>query len=70
MIEHLDNLYAFYGEYTGVRMARKHIAWYSKGQPDGAAFRRRVNRVETIDEQLRMTHGFFDSLSDERELAA
>ncbi len=70
MIEHLDNLYAFYGEYTGVRMARKHIAWYSKGQPDGAAFRRRVNRVETIDEQLRMTHGFFDSLSERRELAA
>ncbi len=70
MIEHLYNLYAFYGEYTGVRMARKHIAWYSKGQPDGAAFRRRVNRVETIDEQLRMTHGFFDSLSERRELAA
>lgn len=70
MIEHLYNLYAFYGEYTGVRMARKHIAWYSKGQPDGAAFRRRVNRVETIDEQLRMTHEFFDSLSERRELAA
>ena len=70
MIEHLYNLYAFYGEYTGVRMARKHIAWYSKGQPDGAAFRQRVNRVETIDEQLRMTHAFFDSLSDRRELAA
>ncbi len=70
MIEHLDNLYAFYGEYTGVRMARKHIAWYSKGQPDGAGFRRRVNRAETIDEQLRMTHAFFDSLSDRRELAA
>ena len=70
MIEHLYNLYAFYGEYTGVRMARKHIAWYSKGQPDGAAFRQRVNRVETIDEQLRMTHAFFDSLSERRELAA
>jgi tRNA-dihydrouridine synthase B len=70
MIEHLYNLYAFYGEYTGVRMARKHIAWYSKGQPDGAAFRQSVNRVESKDEQLRMTHEFFDSLSDERELAA
>ena len=31
MIEHLDNLYAFYGEYTGVRVARKHIAWYARG---------------------------------------
>ena len=38
MIEHLDNLYAFYGEYTGVRVARKHIAWYSKGHRNGAAF--------------------------------
>ena len=70
MIEHLYNLYVFYGEYTGVRMARKHIAWYSKGQPDGAAFRRSVNRVESIDEQLRMTHEFFDSLSERRGLAA
>ena len=70
MIEHLYNLYAFYGEYTGLRMARKHIAWYSKGRPDGAAFRQSVNRVESIDEQLRMTHEFFDSLSDQQELAA
>ncbi|MFQ5645050.1 MAG: tRNA dihydrouridine synthase DusB [Thiogranum sp.] len=70
MIEHLNNLYEFYGEYTGVRVARKHIAWYSKGHPNGAAFRQRVNHSESIDEQLRMTHGFFDSLSDARELAA
>ena len=70
MIEHLYNLYAFYGEYTGLRMARKHIAWYSKGRPDGAAFRQSVNRVESINEQLRMTHEFFDSLSDQQELAA
>ena len=70
MIEHLNNLYAFYGEYTGVRVARKHIAWYSKGQPNGAGFRQRVNRVDTIDEQLRMTHAFFDGLSATREMAA
>jgi tRNA-dihydrouridine synthase B len=35
MVEHLNNLYDFYGEYTGVRVARKHIAWYSKGCPGG-----------------------------------
>ena len=70
MIEHLNNLYAFYGEYTGVRVARKHIAWYSKGQHNGAGFRQRVNRVDTIDEQLRMTHAFFDGLSATREMAA
>ncbi|HHJ15434.1 MAG TPA: tRNA dihydrouridine synthase DusB [Gammaproteobacteria bacterium] len=70
MIEHLNNLYAFYGEYTGVRVARKHIAWYSKGYPHGAAFRRQVNQVESIDEQLRLTHRFFDELSAQRGLAA
>ncbi len=70
MIEHLKNLYQFYGEYTGVRMARKHIAWYSKGQPDGAGFRRRINCVETIDEQLSMTHAFFDVLVARQGMAA
>jgi len=70
MTEHLNNLYAFYGEYTGVRVARKHIAWYSKGYPQGAGFRRQVNRVENIDEQLRLTNAFFDALSAQRGLAA
>ena len=62
MLEHLHNLYAFYGEYTGVRIARKHISWYSKGQRHGAAFRQTINRVETLDEQLRKTKEFFDHL--------
>jgi tRNA-dihydrouridine synthase B len=70
MTEHLNNLYQFYGEYTGVRVARKHIAWYSKGQPDGNAFRQRINRVEKLDEQLAMTHDFFDALVARREMAA
>jgi len=70
MIEHLNNLYAFYGEYTGVRVARKHIAWYSKRQPGGAAFRATINRVESLDEQLRLTHAFFDRLAEKQELAA
>jgi len=70
MIEHLNNLYKFYGEYTGVRVARKHIAWYSKGHHNGAGFRQRVNRVDSIDEQLCMTHAFFDSLSAAQEMAA
>ena len=70
MINHLNNLYAFYGEYTGVRVARKHIAWYSKGQRNGAEFRQRINRVETVAEQLSLTHAFFDELSTTSELAA
>jgi tRNA-dihydrouridine synthase B len=70
MIEHLHNLYDFYGEYTGVRVARKHIGWYSKGQRHGAEFRQRVNRVESVQEQLSMTHAFFDELCARSELAA
>jgi tRNA-dihydrouridine synthase B len=70
MIEHLHNLYDFYGEYTGVRVARKHIAWYSKGQRNGAEFRQRINRVESSEAQLAMTHEFFDALRAESELAA
>ena len=70
MLGHLHNLYSFYGEYTGVRVARKHISWYSKGQARGAHFRNAVNRVETIKQQLAMTHEFFERLAQEEELAA
>ena len=70
MLGHLDNLYEFYGEFTGVRVARKHISWYSKGQSHGGAFRQAVCRVNTIDEQLKMTHEFFERLLDKEEIAA
>lgn len=59
LLAHLQNLYAFYGEYTGVRMARKHISWYSKGLVGGALFRNAVNRVESVGEQLRLAEEFF-----------
>jgi tRNA-dihydrouridine synthase B len=60
--EHLENLYSFYGEYTGVRMARKHVSWYSKGQVNGGKFRDNFNRLETIQEQRASIKEFFDSL--------
>ena len=70
MLGHLQELYAFYGEHVGVRVARKHISWYSKGQPGGSAFRQTVNRVETTGEQLRVTKEFFDRLADTADIAA
>jgi tRNA-dihydrouridine synthase B len=70
MIEHLQNLYDFYGEYTGVRVARKHIAWYSKGQRNGAEFRQRINRVDSAEQQLSMIHAWFDGLGADTEIAA
>ena len=70
LLGHLETLYDFYGEFTGVRVARKHISWYSKGQSHGGAFRRAVCRVNTIDEQLKMTHEFFEQLLEKEEIAA
>ena len=70
LLEHLHNLYEFYGEYTGVRMARKHISWYSKGQRHGAAFRQAVNKCETVEKQLQITKSFFEALLVQEELAA
>jgi tRNA-dihydrouridine synthase B len=70
LLSHLDNLYAFYGEYSGVRMARKHISWYSKGLRDGAAFRHHVNQVESREAQVAMVREFFDRQAQAMELAA
>lgn len=70
LLAHLDNLYRFYGDTTGVRVARKHISWYSKGLVGGAVFRNRVNRAETVAEQLAMVRDFFEHGLERVELAA
>jgi len=70
LLGHLDTLYDFYGEYSGVRMARKHIAWYSKGLRHGAAFRQQANRADEAILQRRLVEEFFDRLIDAEALAA
>jgi tRNA-dihydrouridine synthase B len=67
---HLQNLYAFYGEYLGIRVARKHIAWYSKTLPGSALFRNNVNNSNTAEEQLSMIDDFFDQLIINKGMAA
>ncbi|MBF0471782.1 MAG: tRNA dihydrouridine synthase DusB [Gammaproteobacteria bacterium] len=69
LLQHLDNLYTFYGERTGVLMARKHISWYSKGARNGGSFRQRVNRITTSSEQLTLVEQFFSD-SDGNGVAA
>ncbi|MEO6353487.1 MAG: tRNA-dihydrouridine synthase, partial [Burkholderiaceae bacterium] len=59
MIAHLRAHYAFYGDYLGVRTARKHIGWYVRDLPGGEAFRQRMNRMEAIDAQLEALNTFF-----------
>jgi tRNA-dihydrouridine synthase B len=55
---HLEELYTFYGEFTGVRVARKHISWYTKGLAGSAAFRHAMNQFETAAEQRRAVDDF------------
>ena len=67
MNEHLEDHYAFYGEFTGVRTARKHIGWYTRGLSGANAFRHRMNTLDTTREQLLAVNAFFDeqqALSD------
>ncbi len=69
LVGHLEDLYAFYGELPGVRIARKHLGWYAKDRPENAAFRSVVNGTDCAQTQLRLTREYFDSLT-ERPLAA
>jgi tRNA-dihydrouridine synthase B len=63
MAEHLRTHYAFYGEYMGVRTARKHIGWYVRDLPGGEQFRQSMNRLEHCDQQLAAVDAFFESQS-------
>ena len=63
---HLREHYAFYGEFMGVRTARKHIGWYVEDLVDGEAFRQQMNKLETCEEQLAAVNMFFDSRPTER----
>lgn len=65
LIDHLHELYHFYGEYSGVRIARKHISWYTRGLAGSAAFRHAMNRLATVEEQLAATQQFFAELADQ-----
>ncbi|HEY5622433.1 MAG TPA: tRNA dihydrouridine synthase DusB [Gammaproteobacteria bacterium] len=63
IVSHLDSLYSFYGESTGVRVGRKHLSWYAQHQDGADVFRDRVVRVETAREQLELTRAFSNLFS-------
>jgi len=60
LLKHVHELYAFYGEHTGLRVARKHISWYTKGLIGSAHFRHHMNQLESSAEQLMAVCDFFD----------
>lgn len=59
LYKHLLNLHLFYGEYMGVRIARKHINWYCKQQQGAEEFRKRINTIENPAQQLVEVVAFF-----------
>jgi tRNA-dihydrouridine synthase B len=63
LLGHLQELYAFYGDEAGVRIARKHIAWYTKELAGSTAFRETVNRADTAAAQFATVDGFFCRLA-------
>jgi tRNA-dihydrouridine synthase B len=63
LLEHLEDHYSLYGEFTGVRSARKHIGWYVNGLPGAPEFRARMNAIEASAPQLAAVSSFFDELA-------
>lgn len=61
MNEHLQAHYAFYGTFLGARTARKHIGWYVRELAGGEDFRRKMNSLESCEEQIAAVNAFFES---------
>lgn len=64
LLDHLQDHYALYGEFSGVRTARKHIGWYVKSLPGGESFRARMNLIEDCGLQAAAVTDFFDGLNE------
>ncbi len=67
LMRHLVDLYEFYGEETGVKVARKHIGWYTKGLVGSASFRHGLMQLQTSHEQIQAINHFFGELALENE---
>jgi len=70
MLDHLSDLHGFYGEVTGVRVARKHLTWYCNSLANADEFRHQVVRVESASEQISLTKTYFDREDGGASLAA
>jgi tRNA-dihydrouridine synthase B len=70
MRAHLRDLYAFYGEAAGVRIARKHIGWYCRDHAGAQLFRQSVMQALSATTQLELVREYFDALDDATAAAA
>mgnify|MGYP001203892578 FL=1 len=60
LLDHLQDHYEFYGEFIGVRSARKHIGWYLSESPDAAEWLATINQIECTKQQLDAVARWFD----------
>ncbi|MBS4018896.1 MAG: tRNA dihydrouridine synthase DusB [Dechloromonas sp.] len=67
LLAHLEDLYDFYGLDTGVKVARKHISWYTKGLVGSAAFRKMMNTLPTVEAQREAVDLFFQQYAEEHD---
>ena len=63
LLAHLNDHYGLYGEFAGVRTARKHIGWAVRALPGGEAFRTRMNALDSCEAQVQAVADYFDELS-------
>jgi tRNA-dihydrouridine synthase B len=68
LLEHLDDHYSLYGEYAGVRTARKHIGWAVRALPGGEDFRAQMNLLESCETQVQAVTDWFDRLAEHHVL--
>lgn len=67
LLEHVNNVHQFYGEYLGARIARKHVGWYLAEHDKQGNFRAQFNKIEDASEQLDTLNRYFDILSGDPE---
>ena len=67
LLEHLHDHYSLYGEWTGVRSARKHIGWYVRSLPGGEDFREQMNTLESSEQQLAAVARYLDGLAQQMD---
>ncbi|MEG0539114.1 MAG: tRNA-dihydrouridine synthase, partial [Comamonas sp.] len=67
LLDHLQDHYGLYGEITGVRSARKHIAWYVRALPGGEELRQHINTIDDCQVQWQAVADYFDQLGLQME---
>lgn len=65
LLGHHQELQTFYGDYLGVRIARKHVGWYLQDQPEGQTFRKEFNALETAADQVAALERYFETLRED-----